>query len=229
MRGMTRTQLQINTRTYTDPSWRKKNTGTSASRGQEGWGCRISKQHLMNLKSNKTNNLHFHTGYNRIYWSHQRHTKGPENTHLLCVFAYVIEKLKTNVLASELRSRCSPFKSSDICSIFHSGYLNAFSLFWPLQPSSAHHWSLCFRLIGAHRLQKPPSESLDLYDSSLLSIGWGGVWVCVPLRPDLALRASTASYQSMYLLLVFTSPRFPYSPLMQGQKKWVNNSTSSEF
>lgn len=93
---------------------------------------------------------------------------------------------------------------------------------------SADHRSLCFHLIDAHCLQVPgPLWFLPaLYR---VRRGLETFRVRVLPRPHRALRASVASYQPMYLLPVFISPRFPYSPLMDGQNKWVNNSTSSGF
>lgn len=95
---------------------------------------------------------------------------------------------------------------------------------------SADRRSLCFHLNQCSLPSKRPS--LDLHDSSLFSIGWAEGW-----RPfGLVSCCSLSSLSEPALPLI--SPctfypcntlRFPYSSLMDGQKKWVNNSTSSGF
>lgn len=88
---------------------------------------------------------------------------------------------------------------------------------------SADRRSLCFLLNQA---------SLDLHDSSLSSTGGGAGWtpfglvsccsLSSPSEPALPLTSPCTFYPCITL-------RFPYSSLMDGQKKWVNNSTSSGF
>lgn len=123
-----------------------------------------------------------------------------------------------------------PFKSADVCSIFYSGYLDAFSLFWPPQPSLSRSLQSLFSPYRGSPPSKPPF--LDLYDSSLLSIGmrgwrqFGSVSCCglIPLsKPALPLTRACTFHGCL------SAPAFHTLPLMDGQKKWVNNSTSSGF
>lgn len=160
---------QISTRTYAEPSvgksdkeWKQGRPPPWVRRGEDAGFLNNTWWTLWSNQINPT--THIFTLVITGYIQATRNTQKVQKTHASCV-SFVdelfITKLKTNVLALELLAGSLSallFKSSDICFIFYSSYLDAFYLLWPLPPSLSRSLESLFSPYRCSPPSKPPQS-----------------------------------------------------------------------